>query len=143
MTKQQERKQTIRAFMRANYTDERLAWLLAYAREGKLAYYSCCCFIGIPTSDHSLKGVSDYTTIDHYMTSSLHLVGAGPANAAYANLGNGRYDGIFPASHDRLDSGIADARRIRILIPIIRAEQRRRETDQRLTIREALCETLA
>lgn len=59
MTEQQQRKQHIRAFMQAHYTDERLAMLLAHARDGKLSYISCCCFIGIANADHALRGRSD------------------------------------------------------------------------------------
>lgn len=50
-----EAKGHIRAFMRNHYTDERLAMLLAHARDGKLAYVTCCCFVGIPTADHALR----------------------------------------------------------------------------------------
>lgn len=49
----------IMAFMRQHYTDERLAMLRAHAEDGKLAFFSCCCFIGVATADHPLHGKHD------------------------------------------------------------------------------------
>ncbi|MCI0526562.1 MAG: hypothetical protein L0Y56_03795, partial [Nitrospira sp.] len=49
-------KAPLRAYMQQHYSDEKLAALLAHARDGKLAYHSCCCFIGIATADHALRG---------------------------------------------------------------------------------------
>lgn len=46
----------ISSFLQTAYTDERLAALLAHAQDGKLSYWSCCCFIGIPTAIHALRG---------------------------------------------------------------------------------------
>lgn len=41
-------------FMQDQYTDEKLAALLAHAEDGKLAFISCCCFVGTPSADHML-----------------------------------------------------------------------------------------
>ncbi len=49
-----ETKQIIRDFMKTNYSDERLAMLLAHAQSGKLAFNSCCCFVGVSTAQHAL-----------------------------------------------------------------------------------------
>lgn len=124
MTAQQERKQHIRAFMQAHYTDERLAQLLAHAQDGKLAFHSCCCFIGVATADHALRGYrfKDFREradgllgIDerHYILAES-LPGAQEAEHAFDGLSDWH-------------GSEYDAARRRILIPMIRAEQRRRE----------------
>ena len=107
MTEQQKRKQHIRAFMQAHYTDERLAQLLAHAQDGKLAYCSCCCLIGIPTANHALRGECDYR--NYLGHDSPHNSLSGDASSAYANIALGE-----------------DSIRRRILIPMIRAEMKRR-----------------
>lgn len=118
MTAQQERKRHIRAFMQAHYSDERLAQLLAHAQDGKLAYASCCCFAGAATADHALKGKQEEYTQPHYWRAMMQLAGAAAAGVAYAELcGVVRYTN--PDSADEV--------RRRILIPMIRAEIRRRE----------------
>lgn len=48
--------ENIQKFLAEAYTDEKLAALLAHAQDGKLAYRSCCCLIGIPTANHALRG---------------------------------------------------------------------------------------
>ncbi len=114
-----EKKTAIRAFMQRNYTDERLAQLLAHARDGKLAYFSCCCFIGVATADHALRGdfgdpFAGFETPGdnpHY-PAAKQLPGAIAAEFAFQSLSTCDYD---------------DSMRRRILIPIIRAEMRRRE----------------
>jgi hypothetical protein len=114
------RKQAIRNFMQAHYTDERLAMLLAHAQQGKLAYVSCCCFIGIPTADHPLceKRV-DYTQ-PHYIRALLSIGQAPP----YAELGP------------------TDVERRRILIPMVRAEVRRRDKLRSLVVETATLQSV-
>lgn len=46
----------ISSFLQTAYTDAQLAALLAHAQDGKFSYMSCCCFIGITTADHALRG---------------------------------------------------------------------------------------
>lgn len=123
-----EVRQHIRAFMQAHYTDERLTWLLAHARAGKLAYNSCCCFIGVATADHALQGVNLLSSMlslesPKVDTTHLHLAkrlpGAQQAENAYSQLG----------SYDSRLGGLVcygDDQRRRILIPMILAEMRRR-----------------
>ena len=131
MTAQQERKRAIRAFF-VHYTDERLAALLAHARDGKLQYYSCCCFVGAATADHAL--VRDYKLdpsapppgwhVKHYQIAK-HLEGAAQAEQAYAWLDD---SGSVEAYRES-----ADVVRQRILIPIIRTEMKRREYARKAT----------
>ena|SRR5580693_5702485 len=115
-----ELKQPIREFMQNHYSDERLAALLAHARDGKLSYMSCCCFIGCSNADHALIG--GYFSDDTISGSPLHLFdarilpGAFEAEKAYNQLW---IKGAFPVDRD--------AKRRRILIPMIRAEMKRRE----------------
>lgn len=119
MTAQQERKQHIRAFMRAHYTDERLAQLLAHAQDGKLDFYSCCCFIGIATATHAIRARLDRETdFDNpeaqHLFVARELPGADQAEDAFRKLCGGLYGDREP------DKGR------RVLIPIIRAEMKRR-----------------
>jgi hypothetical protein len=128
-----ERKQAIRNFMQAHYTDERLAMLLAHAQEGKLLFASCCCFIGVATADHTLSTISNSELFEamygdsypayernplpfqrivrHYDKTAKSLPGALEAEMAYMKLGG---------------DGLDDAVRRRILIPMIKAEMKRR-----------------
>jgi hypothetical protein len=105
-----KRKATLRKFMRDHYSDERLSWLLEYARSGELRFYSCCCFIGIPTANHALQsGVA-------HLKAAYELDGADEAETAFKKIYKPT---TIPYSRD---SG-----RQRILIPMVRAEIKRRE----------------
>ena len=122
MTDQQRNKRVIRAFMQAHYTDERLAQLLAHAQDGKLDYVSCCCFIGIVTADHALRGYIQVGSSEtRHLQAALLLDGAEDAENAFLNL---------PFRNTEEESVISRAEyveaRRRILIPMIRAEMRRR-----------------
>ena len=111
-------KRAIRIFLRTAYTTERLAWLLAHARTGKLAYQSCCCLIGLATADHMLAGklsANQIAQASHYAIAKAFL-GASEAEWAYYRLGLIRPAG--PGSSD-------DVRRRR-LIPMVLAEMERR-----------------
>jgi predicted protein tyrosine phosphatase len=96
-----EGKEILRTFMREHYTDERLAMLLEHAQSGRLRFLSCCCFIGVATADHYIA--------------ARRLSGADDAERAYGHLATTIYD------PER------DAQRCLRLIPIIRAEMRRRD----------------
>ena len=120
MTHQQERKRAIRAFMQAHYTDEKLAQLLAHAQDGRLKYDSCCCFIGVATADHALRGSCDWHE-PHYKIAQRESI-----DIAYAKGGlNAEIAYLHLAPHNYTAQG--EVIRRRILIPMIRAEQRRRE----------------
>lgn len=113
-----ECKRAIRNFLRTAYTDERLAWLLAHARSGRLVYNSCCCLVGVVTADHPLQGkvpVRELAT-SHYALAKT-FVGASSAERAYQDLG---YIGKA-----RVPS--ADEVRRRRLVPLVKAEIWRRE----------------
>lgn len=119
MTEQQGRKQVLRTFMRDNYTDERLAMLLAHAQDGKLLYKSCCCFIGASNANHALSDESGYGA-QHYRD-ARKLPEAKVAEAAYNEL------------RSASPSEDWDKVRRRILIPMIRAEMKRRSLVARQT----------
>jgi hypothetical protein len=116
MATMRENKQAIRRFMREHYTDERLAMLLAHAQSGRLAFRSCCCFIAIPTADHTLQGAC-YFNEPHYRAART-LDPSTPTSVW--GVAEQAYHDIVNDSHD-------DAKRRRILIPMIRAEMHRRE----------------
>lgn len=46
----------ISEFLETAYSDAQLAALLCHVQDGKFSYMSCCCFIGITTADHALRG---------------------------------------------------------------------------------------
>lgn len=107
-------KKVLRGFMREHYTDERLTWLLAHARDGKLAFFSCCCFIGVATADHTLRGkYFSYHAEPHYHAAK-QLSGSAEAEQAYLSIMC-----AYPATN-----GSAHRR----LIPMILAELKRRRT---------------
>ncbi|MGH9449322.1 MAG: hypothetical protein ACRD11_02165 [Terriglobia bacterium] len=112
------RKLAIRQYLRTAYTDERLAWLLAHARSGKLTYQSCCCLIGAATAEHSLQAKSDVNlpAAAHYHL-ARRFVGAREAEQAYWEMG---YLG-----ESRSVQSSDDSRRHR-LIPMILSEMRQR-----------------
>lgn len=113
-----EVKKHIRAYLQTAYTDEQLAALLAHARDAKLSFYSCCCFIGIPTADHALKGHIGYGygSTPHYQT-ARGSYGATMAEQAFCQVG-------WRLSKTRTGE---DAARRRFVIPLVRAEMKRRE----------------
>ncbi len=120
-----ECKRAIRLFLRTAYSDERLVWLLAHARSGSLSYRSCCCLVGVATADHALQGKALPTALapwlapsgSHYAFAKTFL-GANEAERAYYHMGYVGKSGFFSSR---------DAERRRRLIPLVRAEMRRRE----------------
>lgn len=113
-------KKDVRLFLRNHYSDERLAMLLAHLQSGKFSYFSCCCFVGIPTAEHSLRGElfqgSEYG--NHYAVAK-GLIGALAAERGAFALG---HIGVNIESNDSFD--VARNKR---LIAIVRAEMWRRE----------------
>lgn len=124
-----DRKRMIYRFMENNYSDEQLAALLAHTRDGKLAFASCCCFIGIPTARHALQGKvegKNFTYENFHICAARRLMYAMEAEAAFGEL-------CDAPDSSRLyynNSPEGDAKRRRILIPMIRAEMRQRELDR-------------
>ncbi len=114
-----EYKHAIRRFLRTAYTDERLTWLLAHARSGKLAYRSCCCLVGAATAPHGLQGeIKIFESVHPHYLVATGLAGADEAERAYCALGY--------VANSWLSLPREGLRRQR-LIPMIRAEMRRRE----------------
>lgn len=113
-----KQKSAIRQYLRTAYTDERLAWLLAHARSGKLMYQSCCCLIGVATADHSLQAKADVnqSSAAHYRI-ARKFVGAREAEQAYWEMGY-RGESRSLQSNDEI--------RQRRLIPMILSEMRQR-----------------
>lgn len=114
-----ELKRAIRAFF-PNYTTERLTAYLAHAQDGKVFYSSCCCFIGGATAEHALRGRWDRNDFSHYQAAK-NLPGADLAEAAFFDLGRPHYK--HPIGPDGMKD---DVQRRRVLIPMIKAELRRR-----------------
>lgn len=101
----QHNKRLIRSFF-VNYSDEKLASLLAHAQSNKLAWHSCCCFVGVATATHPLKG---RLSVHRHLEDARQL--------PYGHLADSAY--FFLAG--------TDEKRRRILIPMIKAEMKRRE----------------
>lgn len=107
-------KRTIREYMAAQYSDERLAMLLAHAQSGRLSHFSCCCFAGIPTAEHALQTEFAWS----HGTSYTAIPGGNGASAAYLRLG----------TNDKVC--FDEELRRRIVIPMVRAEMKRRSYAQ-------------
>lgn len=125
-----EHKQAIRGFMQEHYTDERLAQLLAHAQSGRLYYMQCCCFIGIPTADHALRGGEAMCSVAEWPAEQLHYKAARLLSGA-EEAEHGFYE-LPTASHQGRSGETGNAIRRRILIPMIRAEMKRRERARHL-----------
>ena len=111
-----ELKKPLRAFLK-QYPDQKLAELLAHAQDGKLAYYSCCCFTGAINAPHALQ-TDDYygcgKEVEH-LFEARKIPGAKLAETAYASL--------------RMVSTCEspDEVRRRLIIPLIKSEMKQRE----------------
>lgn len=126
MTRTQELKRPIRAWLR-EYPGDRLAALLAYAQDGGLSYWGCCCLLGCFNANHALQQDTIYCDGRHLESARIRAMSLGiRVESAYADLG-------YPAKHPRdPEEGVAmdqthDKRRRRLLIPMILAEMRRRD----------------
>lgn len=113
----------IRPFLAAHYSDFALARLLVSARDGTLRFNSCCCFIGQAALAHT-ESVFDSDTrrihgVAHYNHAKAFLRGAIGAEQAYLKLGYEKHWFDCSAKH-------RDSLRRRRLIPILKAEIRRR-----------------
>lgn len=123
-----KRKAVLRDWMRENYTDAKLVELLDHARSGQLAFYSCCCFIGIPTADHELRPSSavgaEHARQPHYAMAA-RLPYAADAEEAYRLL-SPYVNAGSPLDYYRNSDPLRRAR----IIPMILAEIRRRRMTQ-------------
>lgn len=121
--------QILTEYMQKHYSDEKLAALLAHAEDGKLSYFSCCCFIGVATADHALRGYGEYMTMedpvgeDHY-DRAYEFLEALDVEEAFGDLAVDRDE------EDEEDADAdkkRDAERRARLIPLIHAEIKRRD----------------
>jgi hypothetical protein len=104
----------IERFLREQYSDEKLAALLAHAEDGKLAFGSCCCFIGVATAEHALQE-DNYiqawnTPLEDHLNRARKLPFARDAEDEFCDLGGNNRD------------------RRQAIIPLIRAEIARRDS---------------
>jgi hypothetical protein len=120
----------IQKFLETAYTDEKLAALLAHAQDGKLAYSSCCCLIGIPGADHALVGAGEYCgpIVEHVNMTRAEVPYAAAAEFEFCGLG----------VDERLGHPLSDVLRRERLIPLILAEQSRRAAMRPTEAREEL-----
>lgn len=108
--------ENIERFLQTAFTDERLAGLLAHCEDGKLVFYSCCCFAGAPTADHALRGeIEDYDLEPHYIAAKK-LPFAAEAEREFCSLAYS-----FASDRER------DSQRRAIVKPLILAEIERRD----------------
>jgi hypothetical protein len=104
-------------FLQTAYSDEKLAALLAHAQDGKLAFCSCCCFIGVADSIHALQG--------HGLRADVFE--NHPQRKAFRSTIVGK-----AAEFEFHGIGQNDAERRERLIPLILAEMERRELLRKL-----------
>lgn len=104
-------------FLQTAYSNERLAALRAHCEDGKLAYDSCCCLVGIPTATGALKSARPkyWTGWDDNHDPIHNIIGrqwpfGREAESEFSVLGD------------------TDAERQERLLPLILAEQERRES---------------
>lgn len=104
----------ISEYMQKHYDDQALASLLAHAEDGKLSYWSCSCFIGVPSAVRAsvLHGECgpDCCPLQFASTARRDIPEADGAEDAFFDLGR------------------TDAERRDKLIPLIKTEMARRES---------------
>lgn len=98
------------------YGDQALIALLDHAEKGMLAFSSCCCLIGARNAPHALKGY-------------LHFGTAQPADC-YHHQEMRDIPGGKEAEDEYRALGSDDVERRERIIPLIRAEILRRETER-------------
>ena len=120
----QKHKNIVRQFIQVQYTNQRLAMLIDHLRSGAFNYASCCCLIGIPTSNHRNRQLRGHGMSGprfsgaHYTRSRYEIVGAMTAEQSTYALGIP--SGVRTSLH--FDNRLL----IRRLLPIALGEVRRR-----------------
>lgn len=110
-------------FLQTAYSDEKLAALLAHAQDGKLAYNSCCCFIGVPNAIHALQ--PERYSMDYFGGLDGHLEERLPSH--FHN------DPLMNAAEMEFGTlGFTDELRRERIMPLILAEMERRELLRKL-----------
>lgn len=108
-----EAKQAIRFFIRAHWSDQKLAEVLAFNADGKMGFWAPCnCILGVTLSDKLHAGEQCPDSVARHYARAIYLTGADEAEGGYAYL------------------GIAGDRRARFSA-ILRAELRRRDRARR------------
>ena len=110
--------ENIRKFLAANYSDEKLAALLAHAESGRLGWNSCCCVVGIATATHPLQTATAFGEMRASSTGDWHLEEA--RRLPYA----------VEAENEFLHIAWSDAGRRERLLPLIHEEMERRERSE-------------
>jgi hypothetical protein len=118
----QDSKRIVRSFMQSYYSDANLIQLLDHARAGQFAYLSCCCFIGLLSADHALRGPnSDWINpASHYWLIKRSNKAAEAAETAARRLSKLRPLLLQPGP-------IQDDVLRRRIIPMVLVEIRRRQ----------------
>jgi hypothetical protein len=108
----------IQRFLQKAYTDEKLAALTAHTEDGKVAYGSCCCLIGIPGADHALLEAGGYCAgiVPHVDVARRQLPYAFAAEIEFFALGKSERPGWPPTDELRRER----------LLPLLYAERDRR-----------------
>jgi hypothetical protein len=122
-------------FLQTTYTDEDLAALLAHAQPEpgedparKLSFFSCCCFIGVPSAPHALRGyVPEFA--------QGRVLPAGSTHHQSVRLSSGL---AADAEEEFFFLGSTDAERRERLVPLIEAEIARREQAGEIETQRAL-----
>lgn len=115
-----QHKQILRRALREHFPDAKLTQLVDHARSGKLAYTTCCCFVGILTADHKdgqLRGTLSRIPDKGHLDEARRLLGRPWVDIEHAFCQLGYLRGA--------PRRVNDVRRRRI-IPIILAEIKRR-----------------
>jgi len=107
-------KQIVRNYLRMAYSDNALTEFLDYTRAGKLRFFSCCCLAGFPLRPAGLKPLELDEAMNFHRSGS-HYLGSRMDDALIARASD---------AFNRL--GCNDIERRRHIIPIIKAELRRR-----------------
>jgi len=112
-------------FMQTHYSDEKLAALLAHAEDGKLSFHSCCCFVGIPTANHALRGslVNEELGDTSHYNELVESPDRAAVEIAYYSLAAGAWN---DPERDAYFAERRDTERRAKLIPLIKAEMNRR-----------------
>jgi hypothetical protein len=136
VTRVQGLKQPMRAWLR-KFPDDRLTALQTHAQDGKLAFYSCCCFAGAINAPHPLRSECVTATgILHLHASRLIRSGweaeqaSGSRTLVIAALQRGS------ASFAAVPEGALDAIGCRIVAAMCKAESKRREWARAASERE-------
>ena len=118
--KLKQAKLAIRNYFQTAYSDDALAELLDYARAGKLRFYSCCCIAGFPLRPSGLKPLE----LDEPM--NFHRSG-------FHSLGLSENPSVEFVSNAFHRLGDDDDVRCRRIIPMIKAEIRRRTRNETMS----------